>query len=288
MNLFYSLLFVVCATAQYNLKTSPVYEENRAQIMTLGTFHFGYPGLDSHKTDEDLRVDVLLPERQEQIKVLLDKIRAFNPTKILIEWKPKSQGFVDSTYQEYQANRFKLGRNEVYQLGYRLANQLGHKTVYCIDDNGRNYNRTKAEWSKYSKDRSAWLKRNKTKLDEKGWFSRFKNIYKNGDRFKFENTLIKNIRLINDPDYIKESHGVYLISSFDFEVEEYDFSGVDGFISKWYNRNLRMYRNMRRHIESDQERVLAIVGSGHLALLNHILEAAPDIEFVSPLDYLNK
>ena len=288
MYLFYGLLFFVCASAQYNLKTSPVYEEQRVQIMTLGTFHFGYPGLDTHKTVEDLRVDVLSAKRQEEIKLVLEKVKAFNPTKILIEWNLPRQNFVDSTYQEYVAGRFELKRNEVYQLGFRLAKELGHQTVYCIDDNGRFYPQMKEGWKEYSAKLTAWQANRSDNLSEIDWSGRFKQIYNENDRYKHQNTIIKIFRSLNDPDYVKESHGTYLTGTFDFEITYADFAGVDWFITNWYNRNLRMYRNMRRQIESKQERLLAIVGAGHLAILNHILEAAPDVEFISPLDYLNK
>ena len=87
------LLMIICCVlnAQFDLKKSVIYEEKRAKIMTLGLFHFAYPSLDSHKTVEEERIDVLSKKRQTEIKELIAKLKIFKPTKIFIEWGHKGK-----------------------------------------------------------------------------------------------------------------------------------------------------------------------------------------------------
>ena len=45
------------------------------KVLLLGTFHFGYPNLDGHKTDSAKFIDVKSPQRQKEIEELAEKLR---------------------------------------------------------------------------------------------------------------------------------------------------------------------------------------------------------------------
>ena len=49
---------------------APEPRNNPVQIMVLGTYHFGNPGLDLVNTEAD---DVLLPKRQAELEKLADR-----------------------------------------------------------------------------------------------------------------------------------------------------------------------------------------------------------------------
>lgn len=67
-------------------------------IMLLGVYHFDNPGKDSYNTEvEDYRLD----KRQKEIKVVVDLLEEFKPTKILVELSPKEQSRIDSIYNLY-------------------------------------------------------------------------------------------------------------------------------------------------------------------------------------------
>lgn len=57
-------------------------------------------------------------------------------------------------------------------------------------------------------------------------------------------------------------------------------------VAQWYRRNLLIFANILRLIESDEDRILVIYGSGHRAHLREFVEQHPDLTDVSPLDYL--
>ena len=67
--------------------------------------------------------DVLAPRRQAEIAQVIAALEKFNPTKI-------------GRYADYLAGKYELKRNEIDQIGFRLAKELGHKTVYPVDVDG--------------------------------------------------------------------------------------------------------------------------------------------------------
>src|SRR5690606_34491756 len=101
----------------------------KAKLLMLGTFHFKDAGLDGYKPVD---LDIMSNKRQAEILELVERLAAFKPTVIAVEWLPDNQFWVDSTYNEYINGNFELRQNEVYQIGYRLAEKTGAKLV-CVD-----------------------------------------------------------------------------------------------------------------------------------------------------------
>jgi hypothetical protein len=54
----------------------------------------------------------------------------------------------------------------------------------------------------------------------------------------------------------------------------------------WYNRNLRIFQNIQRILEAGDERVLLIIGYGHLPIIKHCIEYSPEFEWVELSEYL--
>jgi hypothetical protein len=61
--------------------------------------------------------------------------------------------------------------------------------------------------------------------------------------------------------------------------------GID-WVQGWYSRNLRIYANLVRLIESADERVLVVYGAGHVTLLTQFLRDSGLYKVESPLTYL--
>jgi hypothetical protein len=64
--------------------------------------------------------------------------------------------------------------------------------------------------------------------------------------------------------------------------------GVDFQSGRWFNRNLRILRNIQRIPHGANDRILVIFGAGHLNLLNPFFDASSRYQLVSPLPYLAK
>ena len=100
-------------------------------IMILGSTHLANDGLDVFNTKMD---DVRAPKRQGEIEQLVTQLKAFQPTKIALEVDEKTDGAKFHTnYQGYLNGMYELNQSETDQVGFRLAKQMGHPKLYCVD-----------------------------------------------------------------------------------------------------------------------------------------------------------
>src|SRR3989442_2419404 len=99
----------------------------RAEVLVLGVYHMSNPGHDIFNMQAD---DVLAPKRQAEIAQVIAALKKFNPTKIALEADSFSDR-IPKRYAEYVAGKYELTRNEIDQIGLRLARELDHKTVYA-------------------------------------------------------------------------------------------------------------------------------------------------------------
>src|SRR6185503_16943217 len=104
----------------------------RPEVLVLGTYHMANPGHDLFNTKAD---DVLAPKRQAEIAELTATLAKFHPTKIAVERDVYDKNFA-TRYTDYLAGKRELTSNEIEQIGFRLAKELGHKTVYGVDVDG--------------------------------------------------------------------------------------------------------------------------------------------------------
>lgn len=91
---------------------------------------------------------------------------------------------------------------------------------------------------------------------------------------------------LNNSERIKQSLGNYLIGHFKYESKEGDYTGADFESGRWFNRNLRIFRNIQRIPQSAGKRILVIFGAGHMNLLNYLFECSPEYILFEVNDYL--
>ena len=248
--------------------------------MTLGTFHFAFPNQDIVKIEGDDQIDVLAPEHQDEIKLVVQRISRFNPTMIAIEANPSKQRKIDSIYNSYKNGIHQLSRDEHEQIGFRLARQLQLKKLYCIDDWGRNYSNTDSILSiKEHPLRDQFMGHFYNNPDSSLMYSR-EHVYNTKG-------ILQELIEANKPEHQVKDLGNYLISIFKFETEEHPYVGTDFTTGWWFNRNLRIFRNLQRIQAKPGDRILVIYGSGHLNLLNLFLEASPEYKLVDTNSFLN-
>ena len=268
---------ICCLGMQAQIPNEPA----RTQVMTLGTFHFAYPNLDVIKTSEEDQISVLDEPYQSEIVAITRALEEFNPTKITVEWRPDRQQVCDSLFYLYRNGKFELRKDESYQIGFRLANKLNHERVFCIDDPGRPYENI----LEIFKDSI------RLKAFEEYYIGRHEAIH---EKFGLEipsgkiSGIIDALIDYNQPERISDRLAIYLLHPFGYEEVHGDFTGVDFESGRWFNRNLRIFRNIQRLQESDNERILVIVGAEHLNLLNYFFEISKEFELLSPLHYLEK
>lgn len=248
------------------------------KIMTLGVFHFNYPNLDAVQTKEKDQISVLDEPFQSEIQAICKAIGKFKPTIIAIECTPDKQQRIDSLYHQYLSGNFDLKKDESYQLGFRIGKQQQVRRIYCVDDAGRHYGNLEAIFS------------DSVRLSEfEDYFIHPKDtLYQlpvSNDKIT---SVTDELLESNQPDKIRERLAPYLLHPFKYEEKEGDFTGVDFETGRWFNRNLRIFRNIQRIPCSTQDRILLIIGSEHLNLLNLFFDTSREYEWISPVPYLKK
>ena len=241
------------------------------KVLVVGSFHFGYPNLDGHKTDSSKFIDVKSVQRQAEIQELADVIKRFKPTRVYVEaWNPE---FHDSLYAEYLAGKYKRGRNEVSQLGYRVAAQMGHKKVYPVDaTNFASENYERFPWID-----SMWNVKNGTDtIRDQYWSKMYDKLYNAGDSVETTLTMLENFLLMAEPSTLRRMHGHYLASGFNTQAN----NGPDMLAMWWYSRNLRIVNNILNTKPASDDRIMILIGNGHVPIMKHCFESSPEFELV--------
>lgn len=247
--------------------------KTKPTLLVLGTYHMGTPGNNVVNGKVD---DVSSPERQKQIVQLIEKLHTFKPSKIALECDLEDDAKAQEKYDQYRSGIYQLSKNETDQLGFRLAKELAHKKVYCVD------------WSEFWDDPAINLWKFAAKDAELDSYRKRveENLKKEVDA-EDEKLLtlpvIEQLALLNQPEQIEKSHKIY----FDYlrigRGKEY--IGAN-YVSWWYRRNLTILDNIIRITDAPNDRILVIYGAGHAKLLTQFAAESGFYQVDSPLKYL--
>ncbi len=242
----------------------------RAEVLVLGVFHMANPGRDIFNLKAD---DVLSPKRQSEMAELVKVLSRFRPTKIAVE-ADVGDDRVSARYADYLAGKHELTRNEVEQIGFRLARELGHKTLYPVDADGdfpfqRVVNFAKA--SGRSKELDAHMEEGGAAVKAQG-------------EYLASHTLLETLLYMNDDERVARDVGRYFRKA--HFGEPGDWAGAD-LVSDWFRRNMRIYSNIVGIVGSPEDRVLVIFGAGHLGWLRHDFASDPDFTVRTLADIVN-
>jgi uncharacterized protein DUF5694 len=251
---------VIAAPAQQGSTEKPEPPAARAEVLVLGVYHMSNPGHDIFNMKAD---DVLALKRQAEIAQLIEVLKRFQPTKIAIEADSWSQR-VGREYSDYLAGKYTLSRNEIDQIGYRLAKELGHKTVYPVDADGEFPFQRIVNYAKAS----ARSKELDALMGEIGV------MVKAQDQYLASHTVLETLLYMNAEDKVAEGVNFYYRQA--HFGEPGDWAGAD-LVSDWFRRNMRIYSNVTRLADSPNERVLVIFGAGHLGWLQRDFASDPSL-----------
>ena len=286
MVLFATVLFII-GTAASGDQTGPstgdtTQTTKKPTIMILGSWHFTSSGLDGINTKTD---DVRAPKRQREIKQVIEKLKKFKPTKIAVEVDPSRCDREIKNYQGYLNGTYELGPYEGDQIGYRLAKEFGHSRMYCVDYWPEHWpvhiDRELMDTTTFAKAHNQEhllqpLPTGKVNRDADGriWI----------EYEEYEPMIDKYIR-INRPESWRADHQGYIRAARVGLGDEYP--GANWLVHSWYARNLKIFVNLTRITESTDDRILLIIGAGHVFLVQQFLEDSGDYIVESPLKYLD-
>ncbi len=243
------------------------------EVMLLGTYHFAGSTTDAVQQQAE---DVLTPSRQTELEDLAGRLARWSPDQIAVEWP---YDFVDSTtarYQRYVASGTTQSRNEVVQIGFRLAKRLGHPTVYPIDYRmpigNDSIEALFARRPQFKQHMDSLQTSMQAGADSSG-------IWRRGS------TIIEQLRAVNTDAALHGGNSLAMFGSLLSAGEGKNYGGPE-ILARWYERNIKMVHNLTRVLQPSTRRVLVVVGSGHVPPLRNLLDEAPQFCPVSPLPYL--
>lgn len=237
----------------------------QVEILILGTYHF------DQVSDTD---DILRPERQQELAALLDALENFRPDRVAVEHPYVRRDGLDSLFRqtlETPADSLRY-RNEIVQIGFRLARRLDHETVYPVDVRMNLWHDSIAVYdSVYPGSRSRLRSRWNVRHDRRTGVGEFSGLPL-AEVFRYLNTDL--------PPAESEMYGNFLPL-----VEDDVYAGALK-LRPWYDRNLRIVQNIFRSLEVDDDRLLLVIGHSHLRVLKQMLDMTPQLCAVDPLEFL--
>lgn len=252
-------------------------------VLLVGTFHFDYPNLDVHKTDADKQVDVLTVKKQAEVEQLVNYISLFKPTKIVIEEEPDGKR-LKKTLQKYKSIKSgmeKAGKDEIEQIAFKLMNKFKLDTLYGADA-------TSIFNELYNSKDSAALRPTLNKIFT-GWGKDYNykctdpvcnlqdSVSTIEDEMQLKLTLIDYFKYLNSDKALKRNYGGYFNGEY---FTQGQYRGADALAMDWYNRNLRIFRNIQSITKSPDDRILVLFGQGHIAILNQLFDCDPNYKLV--------
>jgi hypothetical protein len=217
------------------------------------------PGHDIFNMQAD---DVLSAKRQQEIEQLTAVLKKFQPTKIAVE-ATYGEDVVPKRYADYVAGTHALTRNETEQIGFRLAKELGHKTIYAVDVDGDFPFQRLIDYAKAT-GQSAKLEAMMGGIGE---------MVKAQDRYLKAHTVLETLSYMNSDQKVAEDIGFYYLQA--HYGEPGDYAGPD-LLAEWYRRNVRIFNNIAK-LATPEDRILVIYGAGHLGWLRQDVASDPSM-----------
>lgn len=278
--LCFSIVGCVAGSAQSLQFADPdsilIGDRSLPKVLLIGTWHFDYPGLDAHQPEESERINIFSDRRQAELKELLDYIAKFQPTKIAVEGGRHS-GYIIRRFERWKNGTRPLGASEIDQIAIRLMDRFGLDTLYGVDA----YPLLLA----LSDERDSTMP--KGYIDEildRHYFGgedemqqRYRAYYDYKDQMQVKHTLLQSFNYINSDKVLDRGFGSY-ISGGQFDSEYYE--GADALSMFWFNRNLRIFRNIQNIDHDENDRILVLFGAGHVSILRYLFECSPMFELV--------
>jgi len=243
-------------------------QEKRAEVLVLGVYHMANPGRDIFNTQAD---DVLTPKRQQELAELAAVLGKFRPTKIAVEADPGDA--FQKRYAGYLAGTRPPSRNEIEQIGFRLAKELGHTTVYAVDADGDFHFQRVLNYAKAS-GQSAKLEAMMGEIGE---------MVKAQSEYLKTHTVLQTLLYMNSDAKVAQDVGFYYLEA--RYGEPGDYAGPD-LLAEWYRRNVRIYNNVMKLVASPDDRILVIFGAGHLGWLRQDFAADPTLRLRKLEDFV--
>jgi hypothetical protein len=240
------------------------------RVMVLGTFHFANPGLDLANAQVD---DVLQPRRQAELQALAESLARFAPTVVAVErGADEVPDRALKSYAEYLAGKGQDDRNEIVQVGFRLARLAGLQRVVGIDTHGD-----------FPFDAlQAWAQRHGRAPDLQKEIEDIQSRVKRMEAQQKTHTISQVLRDMNQPAAIREENGFYMRMLAFGAGSQQPGAALHG---AWTARNIAICARLAQ-VARPGDRVVVVYGAGHSHALRQCVSDMPGWQLVEAVDYL--
>ncbi len=255
---------------------------HRIKVYLLGTFHF-------NQTDT-LVYDVLAARHQASIRELADMVTGLRPDKVFVERMPEweHQNRIDSLYQLYRQGGLRRARNEIWQVGARVAAALDHPHIYQCDQPGQ-YGYYYGQLEDYA---ARHGQEDRLEYRGKGMTPPLTSLV-NNDSLRNAMNLLEYLRWYNGPQVQSSTHAHYInvypqIGNTDvFHYDSTYFLGAN-LTADWYRRNILIYAKILAQLDYTERAIFLLIGNDHVAIIRRLFEDNPYFEVVDAENWLGK
>jgi hypothetical protein len=235
-------------------------------VMIVGGFHMSNPGHDMHNV---VAGDVLAPARQAELARIADALNTFHPTAVMSEWEA---GVANERYAQFLAGTLPPSRNEVVQLGFRLARQAGLPRFYGIDVEG--------DFPFEAVQSFAQAHGQMSVIESVG--ARSEEKVKGLSAMLESRGIAATLRHMNEPEQIRGDHDFYRQM---LRMGQGSQQPGAELLTAWYRRNFLICANLIQNSHPG-DRIVVFYGAGHSFLLRQCVAEMPGFKLVEPNGYL--
>jgi len=238
----------------------------KIQVLLIGTYHFANPNQDLMNVKA---VDVLTEVRQREISNVVNALAKFQPTHVGVEWP---DALVRERYAKFREGTLTDVRNEVIQLGFRLARERNLESVLGLDVKGDFPFGAVA----------AWAEAHGRNPEIDALMAMGKREVEHISQLQERTTIGGVLRDLNSSASIDRAHSFYppLLTMGDGAEQP----GVK-LLSAWYTRNLAICARLLESVHGG-DRVVVFFGQGHIYLLRQCLREQPGVQLADAQQYL--
>jgi Family of unknown function (DUF5694) len=246
------------------------------QVMILGTYHLSNPKHDLHNVAAS---DVTTPLRQAELAELAARLERFKPTRVAVEAMVTTADLKDAAYHAFKPADLLKNRNEITQIGFRIARDLKVADVYGIDEQSDTvdyfpYGKLQDYATHAGGAAAAMLTTANQKIEAQ------MQEFSAAQQTQTISTLLARM---NEPARCLAEHEQFYYQLLALG----DATNQPGaeLNAAWYLRNAKIFAKLTQ-IAKPGDRVLVVFGAGHAYWLRHFVAATPGFQLVEPNDYL--
>jgi hypothetical protein len=244
--------------------------------MILGVFHME-SSEDAVKSNPG---DMSSPRRQAEIADLVERLARFKPTQVCVE-SPRTSTYWNDRYTKWLKGEYTLGGNEIEQVGFRLAKRSGLDRLTPVDYPMWMNGLTPAE--RHTPRPRAEVPATPAAAESPLLADIHREVAR-GDSILARSTVSAYLAYMNTPEQAAKHHRWDVLSNLEPGQGDALYENTD-LATNWYKRNLRIFTNLLE-VSKPDDRLVLIIGAGHLQILGDLAAAHPRFCRVDPREYL--